>query len=453
MGKKSTPAPPPAPDYTGAAEKTAESSQEAQTRADWANRPTQNTPWGQSSWTSAAAVDPATGKPVTNWTQNITLTPEQQKALNDQMAIDSGKSGLALDMLGRAGDATSQPFDMSKLTQMMGIDPSKLGEFGNLNYDSLPALIAGLDKSGLPGLVSGLNTSGMPGLKGGLDWSQLGAMPESGFGAVEDVQKAMMSRMAPDLLRRREGEIQRLKAQGLTEGTEAWNNAMQNLQRGENDASQQALLGGMGAYNDIFNRGMSVRGQGLKEQLSDAQLAAASRGQLTDEQMKNAQLASGARGQLTAEQMADAQLASGARGQYAGERENAADWANALRGQKFGEQVTNANLTGQQRQQQIAEQSFLRSLPLNELNALLTGTQVGMPQMPGFSTSQSAGGTNYLGATNMADQRAIDLFNAQQAAAGNRSSGMMGMLGTIGGGMMGGPVGAKAGGFLGGLLT
>ena len=97
MGKKS--APPPAPDYTAAAEKTAQSSQEAQTRADWANRPTQNTPWGQSSWQASAGVDPATGQPITNWTQNITLDPSQQQALDSQMAIQQGRSDIAQGML------------------------------------------------------------------------------------------------------------------------------------------------------------------------------------------------------------------------------------------------------------------------------------------------------------------------------------------------------------------
>ena len=385
MGKKSGPAAPPPPDYTGAAEKTAASQQEAQTRADWANRPNQITPWGTSSWTSSSAIDPATGKPVTNWTQQVKLTDAQQRALDDQMAIEEGKSGLAFDMLGRAGAATGQPFDPSVLTQIAKLDPSKLGDYGNLNYDSLPQLIAGLDES------------------------KLGAMPDSGFGAVEDVQKAMMARMSPDLLRRREGEIQRLKSMGVTEGSEAWDNAIQNLSRGENDASQQALLGATKAYGDVFLRGLQARQQGVSEQAQNAALA------------------------------------SGARGQYSGERENVANFLNALRGQKFGEQVTASNLTGQQRQQDIAEQAYLRSLPLNELNALLTGAQVGMPSMPGFSSSQAAGAVDYLGATNMADKRNVDLYNAQQAAGANKSSGFMGMLGTIGGGMMGGPIGGMVG--------
>ena len=120
MGKKS--APPPAPDYTQAAEKTAASSQDAQTRADWANRPNQITPWGTQTWSSEAMTDPATGKPVTSWTQNTQLSGPQQQALDEQMAIQSGKSQIAGGMMGRLEESYQQPYDPSQL-QAMGAVP------------------------------------------------------------------------------------------------------------------------------------------------------------------------------------------------------------------------------------------------------------------------------------------------------------------------------------------
>ena len=92
MGKKS--GPPPPPDYSSMAEKTAASSQEAQTRADWANRPDQVTPWGSQKWESQAMVDPATGKTVTKWVQNTTVDPKMQEALDAQQNVDNAKSQL-----------------------------------------------------------------------------------------------------------------------------------------------------------------------------------------------------------------------------------------------------------------------------------------------------------------------------------------------------------------------
>jgi hypothetical protein len=256
-----------------------------------------------------------------------------------------------------------KPFDMSQIPEMTGLDPSQLGDYEKLNLEGLPELAG------------------------------------SGFGAVQEVQDAMMARMQPDLLRRRNEENQRLKSQGLTEGSEAWNNSQGLMSRGENDASMQALLGATSAYGDIFNRSLAARQQGV------------------------------------------------------GERQSATDVANMLRSNKFNEQVTGANLSGQQRQQKIAEQAYLRSLPLNELNSLLTGQQVQSPNMPGFSTSQSSGGVDYSGAVSAQDKRAIDLYNAKQAAGASKSGGMMSMIGTIGGGMLGGPIGASLGSALGGAMS
>ncbi len=79
MGKKSGP---PAPDYTAAANAQADASKDNLTQQTWANRPTQNTPWGSSTWQSQSAIDPSTGKPVTQWTNNVTVDPRLQGALD-----------------------------------------------------------------------------------------------------------------------------------------------------------------------------------------------------------------------------------------------------------------------------------------------------------------------------------------------------------------------------------
>src|SRR6187551_2925124 len=108
MGKKS--APPPAPDYTQAAEKTAASNQDAQTRSDWANRPTVNTPWGQESWAANKAIDPSTGKEITQWTQNTSLNPQSQATLDATMGVDRSKAETALGQFGRVQDAMGKDF-------------------------------------------------------------------------------------------------------------------------------------------------------------------------------------------------------------------------------------------------------------------------------------------------------------------------------------------------------
>lgn len=72
-------------------------------------------------------------------------------------------------------------------------------------------------------------------------------------------------------------------------------------------------------------------------------------------------------------------------------------------------QALNANnQQSQLRQQAIAEEAQRRGMTLNELNALLTGTQVSMPQMPSFNAATKADAPNLLGAAQAQGQYGLD---------------------------------------------
>lgn len=114
MGKKSTPRP---PDYAGAAREQGAASREITDAQTWANRPTQNTPWGTSSWEATRAIDPSTGKPYTAWTNNLDLNPESQKALDSQMNVMTGRSQMAEGLIGQARNDLSQPIDYGALPE------------------------------------------------------------------------------------------------------------------------------------------------------------------------------------------------------------------------------------------------------------------------------------------------------------------------------------------------
>lgn len=293
MGKKSDP--PPAPDYTQAAEKTAQSSQEAQTRADWTNRPTQITPWGTQSWSAEKAVDPATGQPITQWTGTTTLSPDQQKALDDQMSIQSGRSDIAQGMMGRLRSATEQPFNWNNMTPTAGV-------------------------------------------------------PATGDDTRQRVERGLLERMRPENQFQQQALEAQLGNMGLSRGSPAWNREMQRLQ---------------------------------------------------DQQQR--------------------------------EQFNALEQGGVEQQRQFGMNTQAAEYQNRLRQQQIAEQIQQRNMPLNELNALLTGQQVGMPTMPSFNTSQSAGGANYNLAAQNQYNAGMDAFNAKQ----QQQQGMMSGISSIAGlGMM-----------------
>lgn len=83
------------------------------------------------------------------------------------------------------------------------------------------------------------------------------------------------------------------------------------------------------------------------------------------------------------------------------------------------------------RQNAIAEAMQRRGWTLNEINGLLSGQQVGMPQMPGFNAAGLAQGPNYFGAAQAAGQFGLDSAASQNQMFGD----IFGGLGSLGGGM------------------
>jgi hypothetical protein len=398
--------PPPAPDYAALAQQQAALNKQAATEQTVANRPNQNTPFGSSSWAQG---------PDGQWTQNITLNPAEQAALDQQRQFSSQQQGFASGLLDQAGQALSQPMSLEGLPELQGYDMSALRGNANLSTQGLPAQ-GQLSTQGLPGL-SDMNLSGMNRL-------------DPGFGAVESVRDAMMSRLAPQRQQGRNAEIQRLKNQGIPENSEAFQRALTRLDQGDTDAQQQALLGAAGEYGNIFNRGLSANNQQLQQQ----QAIAALRGNQ--------------RGQLFNEQGAMATLANQNRGQQFGENQAVADFDQRVRGQQFNEQGQQAQLAGMLRQQSMAEQDRIRQSPMNDFLRLTQGTNPTMPQMPSFMGGTGAPAADMMGAGQQQYGAAMNAYNAQQAQNAGLMSGLFG----LGGAALGGPLGGKAGTFLGGLF-
>lgn len=157
---------PPAPDYAGAATAQGQASKEATTAATWANRPTINTPWGQQSWQSGSTTDPSTGQPVTNWTSNITLSPEQQKADEAQQRITAGRSGAAEGLLGQAVEGFNKPVDWNALPKA----PGSLGEAQQGAFSKMAAELQPGRTQREQGLETKLSNMGLP--RGSEAWNR-----------------------------------------------------------------------------------------------------------------------------------------------------------------------------------------------------------------------------------------------------------------------------------------
>ena len=336
---------PPAPDYTGAAQAQAQSSAETTNMANYANRPTINTPYGGQSWQTESVVDPATGQKVTKWTQNTTLDPKSQQALDSQLAMQQGRSDIANRLMPRAEESVMQPIDYSSM-ESAGTTPTQS------NFQSLGTS---------PQLETNFRQN----------------TPEYNQAYVQDLQNQALNYMRPDQEHQQELMASKLANQGITAGSEAYNNAMRQMSDQQARDKYQAL-------NTAMSQGS---------------------------QMYNNQLAG------NAQNMNAMSLGNQAIGQQQGLEQNTAQFNNTNAQNVFAQQQNIANYQNQLRQQQIAEAQQRQLQPLNNINALLTGQQVNMPQMPSFNANQAAQPVNYLGAAQSQGN-----YNMQQAQMNNASS-------------------------------
>lgn len=134
--------------------------------------------------------------------------------------------------------------------------------------------------------------------------------------------------------------------------------------------------------------------------------------------------------------------------QFGQQRNDAATQA-ALHGIGLGMQQQGMQFD--QRQRGLQEQAYLRSLPLNELNALRTGTQVQMPQFPSYAQQAVTGGPDLVGAANNTYNSQMQAYNAQQAGGAGLMGGLLG-LGSLGLGAYSAGLFGASPGLLGGSL-
>jgi hypothetical protein len=92
--------------------------------------------------------------------------------------------------------------------------------------------------------------------------------------------------------------------------------------------------------------------------------------------------------------------------------------------QQFNQGLQQSQYQNQLRQQAIAEEAQRRGMSLNEMNALLTGQQVGMQQMPGFNAASASQATNYLDAAKLQNDYNWDKYNAQAQSSNSMMSGL-----------------------------
>ena len=127
--------PPPAPDYTGAANATAAGSIEAARLAARANRADQTTPYGSSTYTDLGGD---------RWRQDVTLAPEQQQLLNQQNKTSLGLGDTMNQGLGYVQNMLDSPLDSSGFTK---VDPASVAGREQVTATLLDRMQPSLDRT------------------------------------------------------------------------------------------------------------------------------------------------------------------------------------------------------------------------------------------------------------------------------------------------------------------
>jgi len=419
MGSKRKPPP---PDYTGAANAQAQASRENLNTQNFANRPNINTPFGSESWSTRAVTDPATGQQVTEWTQNTSLDPRLQNALDSQIGIQQGRSDLANAFMGRVQGEYQQPFDWNSLPSLTSAGTPGQLQTGVADYT--PGLQTTV---GPRGAVSGFNFGGP---QMGVNFGNAAALPQVDNTFRDRVANDLMTAMLPAQQLQQQSLETDLSNRGFKTGTRGYQRALDDL-GGRQAAERYNALGQAGQEAQrLFGMQMGARQQGVGEALQAGNFANQAQGQLFGQLMGQADLANRAGQQAFSQDLASGQFGNQAMNQAQNLDINRMQAMNQAQQQQFGQNMQYANMMNQLRQQAIAEQQQRRGMSLNEMNALLTGQQVGMPQMPRFNASGVAETPQLLNAANMQYQAGMDAFNAQQQGMANTMGGLSSLAST-----------------------
>jgi len=351
------------------------------------------------------------------WTSTVTLDPRVQSLLDSSLATSQGLQSAIDNSLASTTSTLSRPLNTPGSVDVNGIRQGVEGRYTDLQ-PSLQAsnVLASMGRAGVGEQLSRLrNLYGQD-----FNYDSAPAMPTANEATRQRVEDALYgratARLDPRFSQAGDQLNSSLAAQGITQGSEAYNREQQNFGNTRNDAyssaMNDAITGSNAAMKQLFDMGMSARQQGVGE-------ANTLRALPTQEAAAMAGIANG--------------LDTASRGWYGAETAQETSKDNSV--------VSDFNLQRTNNQDQFNNTVATRNQILNELNALRTGAQASMPQF---------GNTN-SGATVGASPVAQSVYNSYQGDMANYNSGvasnnsMLGGLTSLGSAAMMAPTGTFAG--------
>lgn len=393
---------PPAPDYAAAAQQTAAGNLATARIGQYGNMVNQYTPQGSVTYTPKTVgyigtsgnqispeeywswgADARQGySPLEQWTQTVTMSPEQQAAYKEDAAMNSRLRGVANQGIDYVQSALNKPLAAPD-------NAMRSVEMSNFRKD-----IANRE------LQNKIADAGQ--LQRSVDDPELVQQQ-----VTDALYKNQTQYLDPQFNQTQSKLENQLANQGITRGSEAWNNAMDNFGRQKQQAyesARQSSIGqGVNAGNTMFQN-----------------------------KLAGGQFVNQAQGQQFGQNQAQLQAYNDAQQGMFGQDLSRANLWNSAESQLFDQRLANAQLNNAAIQQDFANQQTLRQEPINILNAVRTGSQLQSAQQPQVGVSQpgqlaTVSGPDYLSAATAQGQYNQGLYNANQAANGNMMSGLFGL--------------------------
>ena len=377
---------------------------------------------------SQTYTDPSTGRTyaIPQYTATTSLSPAAQAIRDQNNAASLNLATLGANQSARADDLLSTPFSMSGA-------PAAADRSGYTTAQYSGDLTAPqFSQSGtpLPGMSQGAMVPGASQGTAGPQFGQVGTSanlqdsytPEGGFSADRQrVEDALMGRLGTQRERDMEGLRTQLLNQGVNIGSEAYSRAMQDFDRTNTDMRTSAILASgqeqsrlLGEARGAGQFSNEARQAGFQNQLAGTGFnnAANLQGyQLAEDQRRYGDTMGLQRFGLGEDQrryddaqrmglfgMAEDQRRYGdamAQQQF-GNQQAIQGRGDAIADARFGQQGAIYDAQDNARARYLQEQLGLRNQPINEITALLSGSQVQTPQF-GIAQSAMIPTTDYAG--------------------------------------------------------
>ena len=343
----------------------------------------QNTPYGSLKYDQSGTyswTDPNGGQVynIPTFTATQTLSPTQLALQQSQDQTKQQLSNIGVQQSARIGNMLNSPL------QTTGLGP-KAGDASTIT--NIPKALTNFNPGGP--IQSSLGQAGQITTDYG---------PADNYSADRQrVEDSLMQRMNPQLQIEQQRIQQQLADQGIRYGSQAYSDAMRVNSMQANDARYGA-----------------IQQAGQEQQRMDAMAA------------QRAAFQNAAQEQGYAQDLGRGTFFNQAQNQLFTQNAAQASFANAGLAQQVGQAQSGFNAAEAARNQWLQEQYAGRNQPLNEISALMSGSQVNQPNFVNAPSSQIPT-TDYAGITQQGFQNQMGIYGQQMNQYNSTIGGLIGM--------------------------